>query len=136
MNRQCMLAAAAIVALVVGSAGAQRRPYDAIMKEVGPTFDALRQALEDPDLPLAAADAEKLERLFAEVEHFWTPFRTKDAIDSARGARDTLAAVAAAARNKDAEKARAAAAGLGAFCATCHGSHRELQPDRTYRIKP
>lgn len=62
--------------------------------------------------------------------------KTKDAIDAAKGARETSGAVAAAAKEKDLQKAKTAAAGLGRFCGTCHNSHREQMPDESYRIRP
>jgi cytochrome c553 len=131
-----VLATMTLVVLLSGAIGAQKRTYDVVMKEVGTTFGTLRKTLDSGDLGAAAADAEKLERLFKEVEDFWTPFKTKDAIDTARGARDAFTAVAVAARAKDVPEAGARASGIGAFCTRCHGSHREQMPDKTYRIKP
>ena len=125
-----------IAALLGRPAAAQKRPYDLVMKEVGATFDTLRKDLDGGNVATAAAGAAKLERLFREVEEFWTPFRTRDAIDAAKGAREASGAVAAAAKEKDLQKAKTAAAGLGRFCGTCHNSHREQMPDKSYRIKP
>jgi cytochrome c556 len=105
------------------------------MKDMAATVEILRKDL-DGDLAAAAADAGRLERLFGETEEFWSRFKTKDAIDAARGGRDVAVAVAAAARNADVQKAKAAASGLGKFCAACHNSHREQLPDKSYRIKP
>jgi cytochrome c556 len=136
MSGPRVLVTVTLVAVISGGTAAQKRPYDVVMKEVGSTFGTLRKALDGGDVVAAAADAEKLERLFTEVEHFWTPFKTKDAIDAARGARDALTAVASAARDKDVQRAKASASGIGAFCTACHGSHREQMPDKTYRIKP
>jgi cytochrome c556 len=124
------------VGLLRSTAAAQKRPYDLVMKEVGSTFDSLRMDLDGGNTATAAADAAKLERLFRETEEFWTPFKTRDAIEAAKGAREAAGAVAAAAKDKDLPKAKTAASGLGRFCGACHNSHREQMPDKSYRIKP
>ena len=126
----------AIAGLLGSPAAAQKRPYDLVMKDVGSTFDSLRKDLDGGNVAAAAADATKLERLFRETEEFWTPFKTRDAIDAAKGAREASGAVAAAAKSKDLPKAKTAVSGLGRFCGTCHNSHREQMPDKSYRIKP
>jgi hypothetical protein len=126
----------AVIGLFASTVAAQKRPYNVVMKDVASTAGSLRKGLEGGDLTGTAADAEKLEQLLREVEDFWTPFRTKDAIDAAKGAREISGAIAAAAKVKDLQKARTAASGLGRFCSTCHDSHREQMPDKSYRIKP
>lgn len=139
-GRQALLAAA-----IAGLAGASitaaqgpglKRPYDVVMKDVASTVGSLRTGLSAGDLAATATDAETLARLFQETETFWTAFRTKDAIDAAKGAREASGAIAAAAKAKDLQKAQTAASGLGRFCTTCHNSHREQLPDKSYRIKP
>jgi hypothetical protein len=74
--------------------------------------------------------------LFKDTEAFWAPFKTKDAIDAAKGAQQSAAAIAAAAKANDLQKAQASYTGLGKSCNGCHASHREQMPDKTYRIKP
>lgn len=135
MDSQTVLITIAIAGLFAVPAGAQRRPYNLIMKDIGATVEILRKDL-DSDLAAAAATAGKLEGLLKETEDFWTEFKTKDAIDAAKGAQGVVRAVAAAARNRDVQNAKNAASGLGKFCAACHNSHREQLPDKSYRIKP
>ena len=135
MRYQTALLTIAIPGFVAHPAFAQRRPYNIVMKEIGATVELLRKDL-DADLAAAAATASKLEGLLKETEEFWTEFKTKDAIDAAKGAQGVVRAVAAAARNKDLQNAKNAASGLGKFCAACHNSHREQLPDKSYRIKP
>ena len=113
----------------------QYRPYNVVMKEIGATVEILRKDL-DANLAAVASTASKLEGLLKETEDFWTEFNTKDAIDAAQGGQGVARAVAAAARIKDAQNAKNAAAGLGKFCVACHNSHREELPDKSYRIKP
>jgi hypothetical protein len=127
--------AALVTTVLAADVAAQKRPYDLVMKDVGTTSEALRRNL-DGKSTAAAADAERLARLFQETEDFWTPFKTKDAIEAAKGARELATAVAAAVRAKDLEKAKTAASGLGRFCTSCHNAHREQMPDKSYRIRP
>jgi cytochrome c556 len=136
MDRVRGLMVIAMTGLLGSSAAAQKRPYDLVMKDVGSTFESLRKGLDGGNVATAAADAARLERLFRETEDFWTPFKTRDAIDAAKGAREASGAVAGAAKSKDLPKAKTAFSGLGRFCATCHNSHREQMPDKSYRIKP
>jgi len=120
----------------VASAAAQTRPYNVIMKDVAAASGALRKSVEASGFAASAEQARRLEQLFKETEEFWTKFKTKDAIDAAAGARELSASIAAAAGAKDAPKMKTAASGLGRFCTTCHDSHREQMPDKTYRIRP
>jgi hypothetical protein len=135
MDSQTVLITITIAGLVAAPALAQRRPYNLVMKDIGATVEVLRKDL-DSDLAVAAATATKLEGLLKETEDFWTEFKTKDAIDAAKCGQGVARAVAAAARNKDVQNAKNAASGLGKFCTACHNSHREQQPDKSYRIKP
>lgn len=115
---------------------AQKRRYDLIMQDIQSTFGSLRKNLDAKAAATAAQDASKLESLFKETEAFWAPFKTKDALDAAKGAQQASAAVAAAAKNNDLQKAQASYAAVGKYCGGCHNSHREQMPDKSYRIKP
>jgi hypothetical protein len=128
-----VLLAAALDTVAAQAPAGQKRPYNIVMKEAAAAAEALRKNL---DSGKAASDAEKLARLFQELEDFWAAFRTRDAIEAAKGARELSAAVAAAVRAKDLARAKKEAAGLGRFCTACHNSHREQMPDKTYRIRP
>src|SRR6266404_9992500 len=94
---------AAFVALGV-TLLAQNRPYDQVMKEVAPTYANLKKNLDSSAFAVAAEDAAKLEGLFKETETFWTPFKTKDALDFARNAQTGLQAVNVAARDNNGQK--------------------------------
>jgi cytochrome c556 len=135
MLRQCTLMVP-IVGLALGAVSAQTRPYNVIMKDVASAFGALRKSVEASDFAGSTEHSQRLECLFKETEDFWTTFRTKDAIDAAVGAKELSASIAAAATAKDAQKLKTAANGLGRFCMTCHDSHREQMPDKSYRIRP
>ena len=138
MNRQLVL----IVIVVSGvfacgmSFAQQKKPYDQLMKDVGATFANLKKNLDAKAGADAAADASKLESLFKDTEAFWAPFKTKDALDAAKGAEQGAAAITAASKANDLQKAQASYTAVGKYCAACHTSHREQMPDKSYRIKP
>ena len=117
------------------SAFAEERPYDQIMKDIGATFANLRKNLDANSAAAAAEDAAKLEALFGETEAWWSPLKTKDAVRFAKYARDAAAAVGAAARGNDIEKAKATSANIQKSCGACHFTHRE-DTGKGYLIKP
>src|SRR5207302_8955539 len=99
MNRRFFwitIAVAGILAVTTAFAQ-QHRPYDQIMKDVGATFANLKKNL-DSNSGAAAADAAKLQALFAETEAFWAPLETGDAVGFAKNARNAAAAVETAAK--------------------------------------
>ena len=134
MNRYSLIAA--MVAVWTSTASAQTRPYNVIMKDVAVASGTLRKSVEASDFAASAEQAQRLERLFKETEDFWTKFKTKDAIDAAVGAKELSASIATAASAKDAPKMKTAVSGLGRFCTSCHDSHREQMPDKSFRIRP
>src|SRR5262245_50317248 len=129
-----------IVTAGVFGAGAslarQKRPYNELMKDVAATYASVKKNLDANAAPAAAADAAKLQALFKDTEDFWAQFKTKDALDAAKGAQDGAAAIAAAAKANNIQKAQASYNGVGKFCNACHTSHREQMPDKSYKIKP
>jgi len=135
MNRKAALAVILISASVM-TILAQKRPYDVVMKDVNTTFGNLRKNLDGAAMPSAAEDAVKLQSLFKETEEFWKAFKTKDAIEASKSAAAASESLAAAAREGNGQKAQAAYGAIGKYCKACHDSHRELMPDKSYRIKP
>ena len=90
----------------------------------------------DPAIQAAAVeDAAKLERLFTEVEAFWAPFDTQDAVGFAKRARDAAAAIGTASKGTDIKAAQASVAVVQKSCANCHLSHRE-ETGKGFLIKP
>ena len=138
MNRKFVIVIILFAGLTAAglSVAQQKRPYDQVMKEIQTTFASLRKNLDASAVAAVVEDATKLEGLFAETHAFWTPFKTKDALDAAKAGKDASAAVAAAARNNDVKKAQGAYNGIAKNCTGCHNSHREQMPDKSYRIKP
>ena len=136
MKSKLALAVILICAAVMTIFAQQKRPYDAIMKDVNATFASLKKNLDSNSLSSAAEDAAKLESLFHETETFWSAFKTKDAIDSSKSAQSSSQAVAAAAKEGNGQKAQASYGSIGKFCKGCHDNHREQMPDKSFKIKP
>ena len=136
MNQKFVLIMIVIAAVFVSAtAFAQLRPYDQLMKDVGATFASLKKNLDANSAAAAAEDAAKLEGLFTETEAFWAPLKTKDAVDFANSARDTVAKVGAAAKGNDTKAALEAYGAVGKNCAGCHFTHRE-ENQKGFLIKP
>ena len=114
----------------------QKRPYNELMKDVAATYANVKKNLDTNAAPAAAADAAKLQGLFKDTEDFWAQFKTKDALDAAKGAQDAAGAIVNAAKANNIQKAQASYNGVGKFCNGCHTSHREQMPDKSYKIKP
>jgi cytochrome c556 len=138
MNRPTALVLILVAGVFTGAASfaQQKRPYNELMKDIASTYASVKKNLDSSAAPAAAADAAKLQSLFKETEDFWAQFKTKDALEAAKGAHDAAAGIAAAAKANNIQKALASYNGIGKFCAACHTSHREQMPDKTYRIKP
>ena len=138
MNLRIAIAAILIAVLAAFAVTllAQSRPYDQVMKEIAPTYANLKKNLDSSAFPAAAEDAAKLESLFKETENFWTPFKTKDALDFAKSVQAASRGVNAAAKEMNGQKAQASYAGIAKSCKGCHDSHRESMPDKSFKIKP
>src|SRR5882672_1181793 len=138
MSTRTAVAVVAILALTAFAVTllAQSRPYDQVMKDVAPTYANLKKNLDSNAFAVAAEDAAKLEGLFKETENFWTPFKTKDALDFAKNVQLAARNVNAAAKEMNGQKAQAAYNAIGKSCKGCHDSHRETMPDKSFKIKP
>src|SRR5690349_10226842 len=98
MNRGLAIVVVLICASVMTILAQQNRPYNVIMKDVNGTFADLKKQLDSNALPAAAEDAAKLQSMFKETEAFWTPFKTKDAIDFSKAAQSASQATEAGAK--------------------------------------
>src|SRR5262245_24590973 len=76
------------------------------MKDISATYASVKKNLDSSVAPAVAADATKLQALFKETDEFWTPFKTKDAVDTAKNAQDGAAAIVAAAKANNIQKAQ------------------------------
>jgi len=138
MNRTAALAMISVAAIfaATGVFAQQKRPYNELMKDIAATYAAVKKDLDSNVSAAVVTDAAKLQALFKDTEEFWTPFKTKDALDAAKGAQDASAAIGAAAKANNIQKAQASYNAVGKFCNGCHTSHREQMPDKRYRITP
>jgi len=83
-----------------------RRPYNELMKDISATYASVKKDLDANAAPAVAADATKLQSLFKDTEDFWAQFKTKDALDAAKGAQDAAGAIVAAAKANSMQKAQ------------------------------
>ncbi|SRR5213593_686459 len=114
----------------------QHRPYDQIMKDVGATWASLKKNLDSNAGAAAAQDAAKLQSLFAEVQGFWAPLNTNDALTFAKRAQEGAAAIGAAAKSNDMKAALDSYAATQKNCGNCHYSHRDDTGKGGFLIRP
>ncbi len=105
------------------------------MKQVSPSFTALRQSLDSSTTNTALEKAKELKGNFGDVQAFFTKRGTTDAVGWATEAQklvDTIGMAAAAGKWDD---AKTAATTLNGLCGQCHTAHRERMEDGTFRVK-
>ncbi len=128
-----LLCAVAVLSVNVWS---QTRRHDEIMKDVNATYEKLKKSLDAQKDKEAFEDAAKLQKLFKEVEDFWTPFDTKDAIEAARRAQNSFAALSRSVQVNNFQQAVMTYNTAAQFCRDCHSVHRIQAADKSYLIKP
>ena len=109
--------------------------HEAAMKQIAQANAAMGKNLKGGMLTEAAANAEQLGKLFAQVEQFWTRNKKDDAMKLAMQAKDAANETAKAAGSGDAMAAQKAALGVGQTCKQCHSVYREGSGQEGYRIK-
>jgi hypothetical protein len=107
---------------------------DAIMKEVGPTNQALQQGITAKDAAKIATDAAKMQDLMTQSETVFMKQKMQGAADLAKAAASAAAETVKAAKAGNVDAAVAAAAGIGK-CKACHALHREQLPDKSFTTK-
>ena len=125
-----------IVVMVGMNLFAQNRPHDQIMKDVNATFTALKKNIDSNTAAEAQQDALKLSGLFKEVEKFWMPLRSKDALEAAKSVQTVADQIASAATANDLKRAGTLYGEIGKSCKACHDRHRAQMPDKTFKIRP
>jgi cytochrome c556 len=105
------------------------------MKQIGPAFNALRQAVTAANAADVSAHATAMNKAFGEAAAFWKPRPHPDAIQWTEDAKRETAALAAAATRADWDAVKATVPKVQSFCADCHGKYRERLDDGTYRFK-
>lgn len=109
--------------------------FDAVMKQVNPTFGELRKALEASDATMAKEQGAKLRGFFAETNTFFAKRSVADAQGWAKEAVSLVDAVTKSAASNDWTAAKDTAAKIQPLCASCHNAHRERLEDGSYRVK-
>jgi hypothetical protein len=109
--------------------------FDAVMKQVNPTFGDLRKALEASDAALAKTHGDKLRSLFADTQAFFTRRSVADAQGWAKEAVSHVDTITRSVAGNDWAAAKDAASKIQPLCASCHNAHRERLEDGSYRVK-
>jgi cytochrome c556 len=125
-----------LVVIVGMNLFAENRPHDQIMKDVNATFAALKKNIDSSMAVEAQQDAMKLSGLFKEVEVFWAPLRSKNALEAARTLQAVADEVASAAQANDLKRAGTLYGGIAKTCKACHDRHRVQMPDKAFKIRP
>jgi len=136
MKKGVFIALLGVMAAFSVQVWSQTRRHDDIMKDVNATYEKLKKSLDAQKDKEAFDDASKLQKLFKEVEDFWTPFDTKDAIEAARGAQNSFAALSRSVQVNNFQQAVSTYNSAAQFCRNCHSIHRIQAADKSYRIKP
>jgi cytochrome c556 len=113
------------------------RPFSQIMKEVGGSVGEIKKAFEGQgNKEAVASGAEKLERLFKEVEVFFADRGgAADAVEFAKISQSAAKELAGEATSGTKPGAQAALAKVSGSCQGCHDAHREKLPEGGYKIK-
>jgi hypothetical protein len=132
--RQMYIMAVVTTLVVVGALAQGDSDYQGWMKTTGATMGSMNKKIAAKDGAGAAADAEKLQATFKQVEEFWKKRGADDAVNFAMKAQMAAAAVATAATAGNLDEAAAQVKSLQSNCAGCHMAHREGTPG-SFKIK-
>jgi cytochrome c556 len=106
-----------------------------VMKQVGPGFNALRQAVTATNAEDVRTQADALNKLFVQAGAFWKVTPRPDATQWNEDAKRESDALAIAAAKGDWDAIKATVPKLQGACSSCHGQYRERLDDGTYRYK-
>ena len=114
---------------------AEEEALSKLMKQVGPGFNALRQAVTASNGGDTAAHAAALTIHFTATAAFWRTKTYPDALQWNADAKRESDALATAATRGDWDAVKTLVPKLQAACASCHNQYRERLDDGTYRFK-
>jgi len=133
--RRTLLLAGVTTLLAVGAMAQSDSDYQSWMKMMGPSMQGMNKDIAAKDGAAVAADAQKLQGIFKQVEDFWQKRGgADDAVTFAKKAQTSAGAVAAAATAGNFDMAAAEVKNVQANCGGCHMAHREKVGD-TFKIK-
>ena len=127
----CTLIALALT-LLAQTPEAQLQP---IMKEVTPTMQSMRKAIDSKSAADVERDAAKLQGLFQKAAGVFKSLKAQDAVDASNANATTAGEIVKAAKGGDMDTAAAKAGAIQKSCKGCHDVHREQLPDKTYKFK-
>jgi cytochrome c556 len=126
-----MFVVASILAVVTVGAMAQAdRPdprageYRAWMQSIPPAVRSLTANINGKMGDMAAADADKLDDTFKQIEDFWGQRNVQDAVAFTQTARKALTAISKDAKAGNTDAALADLKTLQSTCGGCHMAHR------------
>jgi len=112
--------------LVVGAVAQTDSDYQAWMKSNAAAMGSMNKEIAAKDGAAAAADAQKLEANFKQIEEFWKKRGgADDAVNFAMKGQAAAAAVAKDASAGNFDQAAADVKSLQGNCGGCHMAHRE-----------
>jgi hypothetical protein len=127
-----MFLVASILAVVTVGAMAQAdRPdprageYRAWMQSIPPAVRSLTANINGKMGDMAAADADKLDDTFKQIEDFWGQRNVQDAVAFTQTARKALTAISKDAKAGNTDAALADLKTLQSTCGGCHMAHRD-----------
>jgi cytochrome c556 len=127
-----MFLVASILAVVTVGAMAQAdRPdprageYRAWMQSIPPAVRSLTANINGRMGDTAAADADKLDDTFKQIEDFWGQRNVQDAVAFTQTARKALTAISKDAKAGNTDAAMADLKTLQSTCGGCHMAHRD-----------
>jgi hypothetical protein len=126
----CFLLAVALA--VRGQNQQTQDPMTRIMTQVAPAWTSLQMNLDSGNAAALATDADRLQRLFAAAERFFTGKKMQEAADWAKQSADAAGAAAKAAKAGTVDKNAKAAIGQ---CKQCHDVYRQKNQDGSYSLK-
>jgi cytochrome c556 len=123
--------------VAIGQGTLEKPPenYQKLMRQVGPTFQALGKKADAMDYAGVASDAVMLRTLFGDVQKFWEARKTEDALKFAAAAQRAAGDLETAAKSSNAAGVAEGRKALGAQCQACHMAHRDKMPDGSFGIK-
>jgi cytochrome c556 len=113
----------------------EEEAYSKVMKQIGPDFTTLRQAVTATNAADASAQSSALARLFAGAVPFWKAQARPDALQWIDEAQKTAASIDAAAAKGNWDEVKTSVTKLQQICGNCHTQYRERLDDGSYRYK-
>jgi len=115
----------------------QGRDLDPVMKEIQPTSAGLTAGMRGATMPASEVikEAEKLQKLFTEVNAFMKGKNLEKGAGWASEAATAASDLAKAAKANDYDSMMSAQKVIAKSCGTCHAVHREQLPDKTFKLK-